>query len=136
MTDSPLLDELAHEFVERLRRGEQPPIEAYSACHPALADEINELFPVLRVIEQHAQTGPGATSPPMAPGPSDRSIRLAVAINALPEDERQVVKLFHLQGESAASIAEALGRRPSEVAGLLRRGLKQLREHTSDEAVG
>lgn len=129
MTLTSLLDELAHDYVERLRRGERPGIEAYAGHHPALAAEINELFPVLRVIEQHANTSADVA------GASDRrrsaqSIRLAMAINELPDEERRVVKLHQLRGESVAAIAEALGRTVADVAGLLRRGLRHIREHT------
>ena len=46
----------------------------------------------------------------------------------LPADQREVVLLKHCQGLSLADIASHLGRTPAAVAGLLRRGLQQLRE--------
>ncbi len=45
------LDELAEEFVRRLRNGERPEVSEYCAGHPELADEIGDLFPTLRVME-------------------------------------------------------------------------------------
>ncbi len=44
-------DRLLQEFLDRARRGEAPPIEDYARAHPALADDIRELFPVLAVVE-------------------------------------------------------------------------------------
>ena len=48
------LDALAAEFVERLRSGERPEIEEYTARHPELSDSIRYLFPTLLVMEQPA----------------------------------------------------------------------------------
>lgn len=130
MTLTSRLDELSHEYVQRLRRGERPDIEAYCSEHAALAEEINELFPVLRVIELHAAASGSVATESWGRVLSARSIRLAMAINELPEDEREVVKRHQLQGESIATIAEKLSRTPLDVAGLLRRGLRKIREQT------
>ena len=67
--------------------------------------------------------------------PSQQAIRheqilaIADALEALPEDQRQAVELHHLSGCSVAEVGERLGRSKASVAGLLRRGLKTLREH-------
>jgi len=53
---------------------------------------------------------------------------LAKALAQLPDDQRTAVELHHLQGWSVARIAEQGGRSQAAVAGLLRRGLKKLRE--------
>lgn len=58
----------------------------------------------------------------------ERSVRLAVALSRLPELQRIAVELHHLQGETISSVAETIGRTNAAVAGLLRRGLKRLRE--------
>ncbi len=42
---------LADEFIERCRRGERPTISEYVEGHPALADEIRDLFPVIAAVE-------------------------------------------------------------------------------------
>jgi RNA polymerase sigma-70 factor (ECF subfamily) len=66
--------------------------------------------------------------------PSERAIRheellkLAEALAALPEDQRQAVELHHLHGLSVEEVARSLGRGESAAGGLLRRGLKRLRE--------
>ncbi len=46
-----LLSSLAHEFVERLRRGDDASVEQLAMEHPELATEIRELFPVLHWME-------------------------------------------------------------------------------------
>lgn len=54
--------------------------------------------------------------------------RLAKALAELSDDQRTVIELHHLQDWSVAEIAEHCGRTEAAVAGLLRRGLKKLRE--------
>ena len=49
-------------------------------------------------------------------------------VEVLPEDQRRAVELHHLQALPSAEVAELLGRSEASVAGLLRRGLKRLRE--------
>jgi WD40 repeat protein/serine/threonine protein kinase/tetratricopeptide (TPR) repeat protein len=62
-----LLNDLAHEFADRYRRGERPALTEYTEKYPELAAEIRELFPALAMMEQFAsrvsnQTGPYAQS--------------------------------------------------------------------------
>lgn len=56
------------------------------------------------------------------------AIRLADALAALPDDQRTVVELRHLEGWSLKQISEAMQRSTAAVAGLLQRGLARLRE--------
>jgi RNA polymerase sigma-70 factor (ECF subfamily) len=46
----------------------------------------------------------------------------------LPEDQRRVVELHHLQGLPVAEVAQLIGRTRPAVVGLLFRGLNKLRE--------
>jgi serine/threonine-protein kinase len=46
------IEHLAEEFLARYRRGEIPAITEYVGAHPALADEIRELFPTLMMLER------------------------------------------------------------------------------------
>jgi RNA polymerase sigma-70 factor (ECF subfamily) len=58
--------------------------------------------------------------------------QLARALAQLPADQRTAVELRHLHGCSVAEIAERIGRSETAVGGLLRRGLKRLRELMHD----
>src|SRR5262245_6437597 len=59
---------------------------------------------------------------------SEQAVRLARALAELPEGQRDVVVLRHCEGWALADISRRLGRSPAAVAGLLHRGLRQLRE--------
>ena len=59
---------------------------------------------------------------------NEQLVGLALALMRLPVDQRKAVEMHHLQGLSSADIAKHLGRSEVAVAGLLRRGLKKLRE--------
>ncbi len=50
--DYDLLDRLAGEFADRLRRGERPTVREYAERYPELADLIREAFPALVTVEQ------------------------------------------------------------------------------------
>jgi hypothetical protein len=43
---------LAAEYTDRLRQGQHPSIEDYATQHPALAEEIRELFPTIALTER------------------------------------------------------------------------------------
>ena len=58
---------------------------------------------------------------------NERLLALADALADLPDDQREALLLKHCQGLPVADIAARLGRTPAAVAGLLRRGLEQLR---------
>jgi RNA polymerase sigma-70 factor (ECF subfamily) len=55
-------------------------------------------------------------------------LRLAAALEQLPECQREAITLHKLQKKSLAYVAGRMGRTQAAVAGLLRRGLKTLRE--------
>ena len=58
----------------------------------------------------------------------EQGLRLAAALEALPEAQREAVTLHHLQGWTLAELAKHFGRSEAAVAGLLHRGFKRLRE--------
>jgi RNA polymerase sigma-70 factor (ECF subfamily) len=72
--------------------------------------------------------------PDRQPGPGARLERdeallaLAAALEELPEAQRQAVELHYLRGWQLADIAEQMRRSKPAVAGLLQRGLNQLRQ--------
>jgi RNA polymerase sigma-70 factor, ECF subfamily len=63
----------------------------------------------------------------------EQVLRLAEALDAMPEDQRQAVELHHLKGWSLGEIGTHLGRTKASVAGLLRRGIRALRERLTEE---
>lgn len=68
------------------------------------------------------------------PSPSDEAMRyeqlqrLAVGLKELPDDQREALELRHLEDCSIDEISRRMARTDAAVAGLLRRGLKRLRE--------
>jgi RNA polymerase sigma-70 factor (ECF subfamily) len=60
--------------------------------------------------------------------------RLEQALATLPDDQREAVRLRHLEGLALADIAVRLGRSTAATAGLIKRGMKALRRrlHESD----
>jgi RNA polymerase sigma-70 factor, ECF subfamily len=68
------------------------------------------------------------TSPSVKAIRSEQLMRLAWALGELPDEQREVVELRHLHACAVSQIAHTLGRSQASVAGLLRRGLKRLRE--------
>ena len=68
------------------------------------------------------------SSPSEAADRHDQLRRLADALGRLPDDQRKAVELRHLFGLPVAEIAAQMGRTEVAVTGLIRRGLKRLRE--------
>jgi RNA polymerase sigma-70 factor (ECF subfamily) len=67
------------------------------------------------------------SSPSQRADRGEQLVRMAAALATLPDVQRQAVELRHLQGWPLADIARHLGRSPAAVAGLLHRGMLQLR---------
>jgi RNA polymerase sigma-70 factor (ECF subfamily) len=67
------------------------------------------------------------SSPSQRAERNEQLLRLAEALTTLPEAQREAVVLHYWQGQSLAEIGTRLDRTPAAVAGLLHRGLKQLR---------
>jgi RNA polymerase sigma-70 factor (ECF subfamily) len=58
---------------------------------------------------------------------NEQLLQLSAALAGLPAAQREAVVLHYWHGWSAADIGRQLGRSPSAAAGLLKRGLQQLR---------
>jgi RNA polymerase sigma-70 factor (ECF subfamily) len=58
----------------------------------------------------------------------EQGVRLAAALAELPEAQREALTLHHLEGRPLDEVACAVGRSREAVAGLIKRGLKKLRE--------
>jgi RNA polymerase sigma-70 factor (ECF subfamily) len=72
------------------------------------------------------------SSPSECADRNERAVRLAAALEQLPEAQREAVVLRHMKGWSVAAIARHLDRSTPAVAGLLKRGLQQLRSALGD----
>jgi len=59
---------------------------------------------------------------------NERAMRLAAALAQLLDAQREAVELRHCQGWAIDAVSRQMERTPAAVAGLLKRGLKQLRE--------
>jgi RNA polymerase sigma-70 factor (ECF subfamily) len=68
------------------------------------------------------------SSPSQRAERNQEALRLTEALEKLPQAQREALVLQHWQGWSLARIGEHLGRSVEAVAGLIKRGLKQLRE--------
>jgi RNA polymerase sigma-70 factor, ECF subfamily len=76
------------------------------------------------------------TSPSQRAMRGEAAVRLATAIGALPDDQQEAVRLRHLEGYSLKQLAEVMGRSETAVAGLLKRGLKRLRDQLLADGTG
>jgi len=68
------------------------------------------------------------SSPSQRAQKNEDTLRLADALEQLPETQREALVLQHWQNWSLAEIGDYFGRSPEAVAGLIKRGLKRLRE--------
>lgn len=67
---------------------------------------------------------------------NEQAVVLTLALEKLPPDQREAVRLRHLEGLTLAEIADRLGRSEDAVAGLLKRGMRTLRKWLKDEEQG
>jgi len=62
----------------------------------------------------------------------EQALRVAIALDRLPPAQREALILQHWHGWTLAQIGEHLQRSAAAVAGLLKRGLRQLREELAE----
>lgn len=62
----------------------------------------------------------------------EQALHLSAALAKLPDAQREALMLRHFHGKSLAEIAQHLERSHAAVAGLLKRGLQQLRTQLED----
>jgi RNA polymerase sigma-70 factor (ECF subfamily) len=72
-------------------------------------------------------------SPSKAVERHEAAVRLARALDQLPEAQHRALVLRHCHGHSIEEVGQRLERTPAAVAGLLKRGLRQLRELLAEE---
>jgi RNA polymerase sigma-70 factor, ECF subfamily len=68
------------------------------------------------------------TSPSVRAERNEDLVRLARAIESLPDAQREAVTLHHLLRWTLDQVAGHMGRSPAAVAGLIKRALRQLRD--------
>jgi RNA polymerase sigma-70 factor (ECF subfamily) len=73
------------------------------------------------------QLDAGLSSPSQKAIRGEEAQQLAQALTVLPDDQREAVRLRHLEGLALADIARHLGRSPAATAGLIKRGMQVLR---------
>ena len=72
------------------------------------------------------------SSPSMAAARNEGLLQLAAAIEGLPDGQREAVTLYHLQQWPIDRVAEHMQKSAAAVAGLIKRGLKQIRENLAE----
>jgi RNA polymerase sigma-70 factor (ECF subfamily) len=119
---------LANTLVDAARRysGEKREVERERSLEASI-EQSSARLDALLVADQTSPSGKAIRQ--------EELIRVAAALAQLPADQREAVELHHLQGWTVAEVAKYLDRTDRGVAGLLRRGLKRLREllHESDQ---
>jgi RNA polymerase sigma-70 factor (ECF subfamily) len=76
----------------------------------------------------HAALALDQSSPSTCAARNEQLLQLAAAIDELPADQQTAVVMHHLQGVPLADVASQMNRSKPAVAGLLHRGMLQLRD--------
>ena len=135
----------AHQAMEQLRGWDEPRRLAWlrRALANNLTDEVRKLGTAARDVSREcsleaeleqsavrleAWLASEESSPPERAIRNEQLLRLAEALERLPDDQRTAVELHHLKGRPLAELATALGRSKGAVATLLFRGMTRLRK--------
>jgi RNA polymerase sigma-70 factor, ECF subfamily len=118
---------LAHNLADALRHysADRRDVRLERSLEKALEESSARLEAVLATSEQVPERWAQF---------NERLVRLAGAMAGLPENERTALDMKHLQGLTVAAISLHMGRTEAAVAGLLRRGLKRLRQLLAEES--
>ncbi|MCA9238290.1 MAG: sigma-70 family RNA polymerase sigma factor [Planctomycetales bacterium] len=77
------------------------------------------------------------TTPSEAFSRDQRQLRVLAALDVLPEDQREALRLRYIEGRSLKEIADTMQKSEMAAAGLLKRGLQALRNRMiSDSSTG
>jgi RNA polymerase sigma-70 factor, ECF subfamily len=135
----------AHQAMDQLRQWDEPRQLAWlrrALCNN-LTDEVRKLGAAARDVSREVSLEAGLeqsavrleawlaseeSSPPERAMRNEQLLRLAEALERLPEDQRAAVELHHLKGRPLVEVAEVLGRSKGAVATLLFRGMTRLRK--------
>lgn len=94
-------------------------------AHTADKRAVNREGPV---VDDRHQINLDGESPSARAMRSEDAVKLAQAMESLPADQREAVRLRHLEGWSLGRIAETMDRSDEATAGLIKRGMAKLRE--------
>jgi RNA polymerase sigma-70 factor (ECF subfamily) len=136
----------AYQSLERMRDWDdaQKAVWLRRALANNLTDEIRKLRTEARGVHREQSLDAGAevssarvaawlaadqSSPSEQAQRNEQAVRVAEALAQLPPEMHEAIVLQHWHGWTLAQIAEKLGRTPGSVAGLLHRGLQQLKQY-------
>jgi RNA polymerase sigma-70 factor (ECF subfamily) len=67
---------------------------------------------------------------------NETAAMLAAHLERIPETQQEAIRLRYVEGLSLKDISEKMGKSEMAVAGLLKRGLRSLREFLGDSRTG
>jgi RNA polymerase sigma-70 factor (ECF subfamily) len=94
-------------------------------AHTADKRAVNREGPI---VDDRNQINPQTDSPSARAMRSEEAVQLAQAMETLPADQREAVRLRHLEGWPISRIAASLARSEEASAGLIKRGMAKLRK--------
>jgi RNA polymerase sigma-70 factor (ECF subfamily) len=117
--------------VEHMKEEEQVAYSA-SVAHTVAIDQLRRMGRSKRgggrVRPLRADPAADHTSPSGRATRNEELGRLMEAVASLRDDQRRAVQLRHIEGLSLSEAAERMGKSRAAVAGLLRRGLAEIRQ--------